>query len=104
MNTYKRHRFPPYIVSFAVGLYFRFNLSHRDIEDVLAELGVKVSSEAIRFWCKKFDALYARRLKRKQQGYEMHSLLMKSSISRWSAIGTCRYPPERLLSVPSSSF
>ncbi len=37
MNTYKRHRFPPDIISYAVWLYFRFNLSHRDIEDLLAQ-------------------------------------------------------------------
>ena len=29
MNTYKRHRFPPEIISYAVWLYYRFNLSHR---------------------------------------------------------------------------
>ncbi|TDG11674.1 IS6 family transposase, partial [Seongchinamella unica] len=26
MNTYKRHRFPPDIISYAVWLYYRFNL------------------------------------------------------------------------------
>jgi putative transposase len=40
MNTYKRHRFPPEIISYAVWLYYRFNLNHRDIEDLLAERGV----------------------------------------------------------------
>ena len=40
MNTYKRHRFPPEIISDAVWLYYRFNLSHRDIEDLLAERGI----------------------------------------------------------------
>ena len=69
MNTYKRHRFPPDIISYAVWLYFRFNLSHRDIEDLLAERGIAVSREAIRLWCIKFGALYARRLKRKHRGY-----------------------------------
>jgi len=43
MNTYKRHRFPPDIISYAVWLYHRSNLSHRDIEDLLAERGVTVS-------------------------------------------------------------
>jgi len=38
MNTYKRHRFPPDIISYAVWLYFRFNLSHRDIEEARTEL------------------------------------------------------------------
>lgn len=69
MNTYKRHRFPPDIISYAVWLYHRFNLSHRDIEDLLAERGITVSREAIRHWCIKFGVIYARRLKRKHRGY-----------------------------------
>jgi putative transposase len=55
--------------SYAVWLYYRFNLSHRDIEDLLAERGITVSREVIRLWCRKFGALYARRLKRKHRGY-----------------------------------
>ena len=43
MNTYRRHRFPPDIISYAVWLYYRFNLSHRDIECLLAERGKAVS-------------------------------------------------------------
>ena len=69
MNTYKRHRFPPDIISYSVWLYYRFNLSHRDIEDLLAERGIIVSHEAIRLWCIKFGAIYTRRLRRKHQGY-----------------------------------
>jgi len=34
---YKRHRFPPEIIQDAVWLYHRFNLSHRDIDDLLAK-------------------------------------------------------------------
>jgi len=69
MNTHKRHRFPPDIISYAVWLYYRFNLSHRDIADLLAERGITVSREAIRLRCIKFGALYARRLRRRHQGY-----------------------------------
>ena len=69
MNTYKRHRFPPEIISYAVWLYYRFNLSHRDIEDLLAERGITVSRESIRLWRIKFGAIYTRRLKRKHRGY-----------------------------------
>jgi putative transposase len=43
MNTYKRHRFPAEIISYAVWLYYRFNLSYRDIEGQLAESGVTVT-------------------------------------------------------------
>jgi putative transposase len=69
MNTYKRHRLPPDIISYAVWLYYRFNLSHRDIEDLLAERGITVSRETIRLWCIKFGAKYPRRLKRNHRGY-----------------------------------
>ena len=69
MNTYKRHRFPPDIISHAVWLYYRFNLSHRDIEDLLAERGITVSREAIRLWCIKFGVIYSRRLQRKHRGF-----------------------------------
>ena len=68
MNTYKRHRFPPDIISYAVWLYHRFNLSHRDIEDLLAERGIIVSYESIRLWCIKFGSKYARRLIQSHQG------------------------------------
>ena len=69
MSIYKRHRFPPDIISYEVWLYYRFNLSHRDIEDLLAERGIIVTREAIRLWCIKFGAIYTRRLKRKHRGY-----------------------------------
>ena len=69
MNTYKRHRFPPEIISYTVWLYYCFNLSHRDIEDLLAERVITVSRESIRLWCIKFGALYARRLRRIHRGY-----------------------------------
>ncbi len=68
-TRYKRHRFPPEIIQYAVWLYHRFSLSYRDIEDLLAERGVVVSYESIRLWCNKFGPEYARRLKRRHQGY-----------------------------------
>ncbi|MFT6955371.1 MAG: hypothetical protein ACJAYC_000364 [Halieaceae bacterium] len=40
MNTYTRHRFPRDIISYAVWLYYRFNLRHLDIEGLLAERGI----------------------------------------------------------------
>jgi len=69
MNTYKRHRFPPDVISYTVWLYFRVNLGHRDIEDLLAERGITVSHEAIRLCCIKLGALYTRRIKRQHRGF-----------------------------------
>ena len=42
--SYRRHRFPSMVIQQAVWLYFRFALSYRDIEDMLAERGIDVSS------------------------------------------------------------
>ncbi len=74
MNAYKRHRFPPDVIFYAVWLYYRFNLSHRRnagpfIEDPLVERGFTVSRESIRLWCIKFGDIYTRTLRRKHRGY-----------------------------------
>ena len=68
-SLYQRHRFPPDIIQYAVWLYHRFNLSARDVEDLLAERGITVTYESIRLWCIKFGPQYARRLKRRHPGY-----------------------------------
>ena len=68
-RTYKRHRFPPEIIEYAVWLYLRFNLSHRELEDLLAQRGIEVSHESIRLWCNKLGPVYARRLRRVHRGY-----------------------------------
>lgn len=45
---FKRHRFPPDVIRYAVWLYFRFTLSIRDVEELLAERGIKGSTCAAR--------------------------------------------------------
>jgi len=66
---YKRYRFPAEIIQYAVWLYYRFNLSHRDIEDLLAERGITVSYESVRLWCNKFGPQYTKRLICRHQGF-----------------------------------
>lgn len=60
---YHRHRFPDAVISRAVRWYFRFQLSLRDIEELLFERGVVVSYETIRRWCDKFGAHFTHRVK-----------------------------------------
>ena len=52
--SYDRHRFPADVIAHAVWLYFRFTMSFRDVEDLLAEHGIDVSYETIRCWTLKF--------------------------------------------------
>ncbi len=65
-SRYHGHRYPREIISHAVWLYYRFGISFRDVEDLLAERGITVSYETIRRWCTKFGLDYAKRLERRQ--------------------------------------
>jgi putative transposase len=64
--SFKRHRFNSDVIKRAVWLYYRFNLSLRDVEEILAERGIDVSYEAIRDWCRKFGLQIARNLRRRR--------------------------------------
>ena len=64
--SFKRHRFPAEVIRYAVWLYFRFTLSFRDVEELLAQGGIEVSYETIRCWTIKFGPQIARNLKRRR--------------------------------------
>jgi len=64
--SFKRHQFPAEVIRHAVWLYFRFALSFRDVEDLLAARGIEVSYETIRCWTIKFGPQIARDLKRQR--------------------------------------
>ena len=61
---YAGHRFPPEIIAHTVWLYFRFTLSYRDVEELLAERGVILTYETVRQWCRKFGQGYVNALRR----------------------------------------
>ncbi len=63
---YKGFRFPQEMIAHAVWLYFRFSLSYRDVEELLAERGMVVSYETIRKWSHKFGQTYANQLRRRR--------------------------------------
>jgi putative transposase len=65
-NLYKRHRFPAEIISHCVWLYFRFCLSYRDVEELMADRGVTLLHEAVRYWWRKFGQVHANRLRRRR--------------------------------------
>ena len=69
MNTYQGHQFLLEIVSQAVWSYFRFNLNHRDAQDLFAEQSVSLSYQSIRYLCVKFGTKYSHRLKRKHKEF-----------------------------------
>ncbi|NKK61553.1 IS6 family transposase [Rhizobium leguminosarum bv. viciae] len=65
---YRRHRFPAEVIAHAVGLYFRFPLSLRMVEDMLAARGVIVSHQTVRLWAEKFGRHFANDIRKRSAG------------------------------------
>ncbi|WP_430440987.1 IS6 family transposase [Shinella sp.] len=65
---YRRHRFPAEIIAHAVWLYFRFPLSLRMVEDMLAARGIIVSHQTVRLWAEKFGRTFAKEIRRRSSG------------------------------------
>src|SRR3954470_25025903 len=63
--SYAGHRFPAEIISHAVWLYFRFPLSLRMVEEMLAARDIDVSHETVRQWARKFGQSFANQIRRK---------------------------------------
>src|SRR3954447_20793973 len=59
---YDRHRFPAEVISHAAWLYFRFPLSLRMVEEMLAARGILVSHETVRHWALKFGQSFANQI------------------------------------------
>ena len=62
---YARHRFPAEVISHAVWLYFRFPLSLRMVEEMLAARGILVSQETVRQWALRFGQSFATQIRRR---------------------------------------
>ena len=65
---YRRHRFPAEVIAHAVWLYFRFPLSLRMVEDLLAARGIIVSHQTVRLWAEKFGRTFANDIRRRSSG------------------------------------
>src|SRR5437868_6880164 len=62
---YAGYRYPAEIISYAVWLYFRFPLSLRMVEEMLAARGISVTHETIRQWGLKFGREFANRIRQR---------------------------------------
>jgi len=62
-SPYTGYRFPAEVISHAVWLYFRFPLSLRMVEEMLAARGIDVSHETVRQWARKFGQSFANQIR-----------------------------------------
>ena len=77
-SLYRRHRFPPEVISYAVWLYFRFPLSLRMVEEMLAARGICVTYETVRQWGKKFGKAFADQIRVRAPVAATSGIWMKS--------------------------
>src|SRR3954466_1069323 len=64
-SPYAGYRFPGEVISHAVWLYFRFPLSPRMVDEILAARGIVVSHETVRQWARKFGQGFANQIRRR---------------------------------------
>lgn len=62
---FRLYRFPAEIIARAVWFYYRFPLSFRDIEDLLAERGIEVSVHTVSEWAAKLGLKFAHQPRRR---------------------------------------
>lgn len=67
-DLYRGHRFPADVISQVVWLYFRFSVSYREVEEMMARRGVQLTYETVREWCDKFGPYFAEELRRRNKG------------------------------------
>ncbi len=82
-HSYSRHRFPAEIIAHAVWLYYRFPLSLRDVEDLLAERGINVSFQTVSVDANGYvlDALLQSRRNKKAALRLMRKLLKSQGVA-----------------------
>ncbi len=65
LPSFAGYRFPAEIISHAVWLCFRFPLSLRNVDEILAARGIVVSHETVRLWALKFGQSFAHQIRRR---------------------------------------
>ena len=65
-SPFKRFNSSPEVIRLVVMMYVRFPLSLRNVEDLLAERGIDICHETVRFWWNRFGPMFAADIKRQR--------------------------------------
>jgi len=98
-----RHRFPPEIIQRAIRLYFRFPLSFRDVEEMMAERGIEVSYETVRRWVLRFGPAFAANIKasRPRPSGTAHGTVQMARLDTAISVRSRRYLQSLQFPTPS---
>ena len=70
-NPFRYFNSSPKVIRLVVMMYVRYPLSLRNVEDLLAERGIDISHETVRFWWTRFGPMFAAEI-RKRRVARMH--------------------------------
>jgi putative transposase len=62
----------PEVIRLVVMMYVRYPLSLRNVEDLLAERGIDLSHETVRFWWNRFGPMFAAEIRKKRVAHLLH--------------------------------
>jgi transposase, IS6 family len=73
-SAFAGYRFPPEVITLAVRWYLRFDLSYRDVEELLAKRGIEVDRVSIYRWVQRFAPKFAEAARGRQHviGHRWH--------------------------------
>jgi putative transposase len=65
-NPFRCFNSSPEVIRLVVMMYVKYPLSLRNVEDLLAERGIDVCHETVRFWWNRFGPIFAAEIRRKR--------------------------------------
>ena len=68
-NPFRYFNSSPEVIRLVVLMYVRYPLSPRNVEDLLAERGIDISHETVRFWWNRFGPMFAAEIRKKRVGH-----------------------------------
>ena len=64
-NPFRYFNSSPEVIRLVVMMYLRYPLSLRNVEDLLAERGIDISHETVRFWWNRFGPIFAAEIRKR---------------------------------------
>jgi hypothetical protein len=65
-NPFRYFNSSPEVIRLVVLMYVRYPLSLRNVEDLLAERGIDISHETVRFWWNRFGPIFADEIRKRR--------------------------------------
>ena len=81
-NPFRYFNSSPEVIRLVVMMYVRYPLSLRNVEDLLAERGIDISHETVRFWWNRFGPMFAAEIRKRVSAVLTHLLQFERACVR----------------------